>query len=173
MRQAESADTRLGIRRDEKHEQNKKDHPEKEEEDESLLWNDSTTVSVEALKTFLNEFLKTKNIEPETQASGTSQEDTYRPEPLKPTTTIAARAMKAYGSYVDHEPAVPPVEPQEQETPEDLSALLRTDEVRTMYGLIRELTALHNRGVEFLTIGKADTFLEALVIAVENEKKRR
>ncbi len=174
MRQAESADTRLGIRRDEKHEHGKKDHPEKQDEEESPLWNDSTTVSVEALKTFLNEFLKTKGIEHETTSAViTTEESAYKPEPLKPTTTIAARAMKAYGSHADHDPPPPSLsETKAPEEPQDLTALLKTDEVRTMHTLIRELKNLQDRGVDFLTIEKPDTFLEALVIAVETEKKR-
>ncbi len=54
----------------------------------------------------------------------------------------------------------------------DLVSLLKADELRTMHQLIHELDLLARKGVESLTIEKADTFLESLVLAVRLEKAK-
>lgn len=178
LRQAEKSDTRLEIRRDEKQDQGKKQEFETADEDTSALWEDSTTVSVEALKSFLVEFLKSRGDEvPEAQApvAGDADYSSLTPEYRPPVNTRTARAVKAYSSMAAQtSPSVLPPEPPETNASEqvDLVSLLAADEVRTMHLLISELDALTRRGVTTLTIEKADTFLEALVLAVRAEKQK-
>lgn len=171
FRQAESTDARLEIRREEKQDQGKKREHKEESAAEGDLWEDSTTVSVEALKTFLIEFLKSKGQETEEERRSVEKAPSaYTPAPLQATTTMAARAMKAYGSHT-LTPAPPPTEPR-QTTDEtvNLADLLAADELRAMHALIRELESLSRQGLQTLTIEKQDTFLGALVTAVEQAK---
>lgn len=174
LRQAEKSDTRLEIRREEKQDQGKKNESEEQDDAGSGLWEDSTAVSVEALKAFLVEFLKTRG-DDVPEASGTGQPIEYQditPEYRPPASNRAAMAVKAYSSMAAQvAPPPPPPEPPEAEAI-DLVSLLAADEVRTMHVLISELEALSRRGVQTLTIEKADTFLEALVLAVRAEKQK-
>lgn len=179
LRQAEQADTRLQIRREDKENQGKKDDLDEEPVDTSALWEDSTEVSVEALRTFLIEFLKTKGHDtPETVPdpdNNVSIMSGLEPEYRPPVTNRAARAVKAYSSMQTQNygppPTPPPVETEEPEEV-DLVSLLKADELRTMHVLIAELDLLARKGVQTLIIEKADSFLESLVLAVRLEKQK-
>lgn len=177
LRQAEKSDARLEIRREEKENPEKRQESDKSEEESSFLWEDSTGVSVEALRTFLSEFLKTRGeVNGEAAAFDTGDDVSINPSlPQKEAvSTVAARAVKAYSSMAAQ--GVPPVIAEtdnEEDTAEvDLVSLLAADELRTIHVLIHELDLLARRGVETLTIEKADTFLESLVRAVSAEKAR-
>lgn len=175
LRQAESADTRLEIRRDEKQGQGRKNDYEDSQDDTSALWEDSATVSVEALRTFLMEFLKTRGLETPS-VTGEMAENTLpplTPEYRPPANSTAARAVKAYAASSSSTPSYVPQPPAEEKTETvDLASLLRADELRTIHVLIAELDQLARRGVTLLTIEKADSFLESLVTAVTAEKVR-
>lgn len=172
FRQAESTDARLEIRREEKQDQGKKKEHDGHEEPSSPLWEDSTTVSLEALQTFLAEFLKSKgdSLKEEERLAIASHQGQQNDLPIStPVTSVAARAMKAYASHTtpaaEHD-ATPPLQNENV----DLVSLLRADELRTIHQLIRELSVLSSKGIQTLTIEKADTFLEALVRAVQTLK---
>ncbi len=175
LRQTEKSDARLEIKRDEKQDQGKKQEFESSEEEASFLWDDSTGVSVEALKAFLIEFLKTKNGDSDEETDLASEAAAIQPQSpkIQPVNNIAAKAVKAYASIAAQ--TAPPALIQTVEAPEnetDLSALLEADEIRTIHVLIHELDLLARRGIENLTIEKADTFLESLVQAVRLEKSK-
>ncbi|PZQ46267.1 MAG: hypothetical protein DI551_05435 [Micavibrio aeruginosavorus] len=175
LRQAEKSDARLDIPREEKHGQGKKNDDKSDTEDTSALWEDSTLVSVEALKTFLLEFLKTRGETSGAQTAGQTQEPSaytdLTPEYRPPVNNRAARAVKAYGAIAAQTapPPEPPVAPSE---PIDLGDLLQADELRTIHGLIADLDGFTRSGTTHLVIEKADTFLEALVQAVRAEKNK-
>lgn len=174
LRQAEKSDARLEIRRDEKQDPGKRQEAEDEGDDTSALWEDSTAVSVEALKAFLVEFLKSRGDEvPEAPEDAADISLSHTPEYRPPMNNRAAQAVKAYSSMAAQtaQPTQPPSEPEPpQAEAVDLVSLLAADEVRTMHVLITELDALSRKGVQTLIIEKADTFLEALVLAVRAEK---
>lgn len=177
LRQAESADTRLEIRRDEKNEDGRKRDYGESDDDTSALWEDSATVSVEALRTFLIEFLKTRGLESqETQEKiPESVLPPITPEYRPPVNSTAARAVKAYAASSASAPGFHPPQPPAPETQAagpDLASLLRADELRTIHVLIGELDRLARSGVTMLTIEKADSFLESLVAAVTAQKTR-
>ncbi len=178
LRQAESADTRLEIRREEKENPGKKRDEQDAADNTGDLWEDSTSVSVEALRTFLIEFLKGRGEDvPEARVSA-AEENIYAgitpPPPLRPASPMAAKAVKAYASTAgqNHHPAPPPVMPEQTEETVDLADLLKADELRTIHALIHELDLLSRKGVQTLTIEKAETFLESLVQAVRLEKAK-
>ena len=179
LRQAEQADTRLQIRREEKENQGKKEDAEESAEETSALWEDSTEVSVGALRTFLIEFLKSRGDSipeaAESQGENTSIMSGLIPESRPPVSNTAARAVKAYSSMQTQNYGPPPVveaapEPQAEEV--DLVSLLAADELRTIHVLIAELDILARKGIQMLTIEKADSFLQALVEAVRVEKAK-
>lgn len=176
LRQAEKSDARLEIRRDDPHDQRKKQDDGGDEDDTSALWEDSTSVSVEALKSFLAEFLRTRGEEVSKPQTHAEDVPALAPEYRPPASTRAARAVAAYGASAAHAaPSAEPPPPEVIEPPRpavDLVDLLRADEVRTMHVLIAELESLSRRGVQTLTIDKAETFLEALVMAVHREHAR-
>lgn len=179
LRQAEQADTRLQIRREEKENQGKKQDFEETADDTSALWEDSTEVSVGALRTFLVEFLKSRgDSAPEIAETGdenTSIMNSLTPETRPPASNVAARAVKAYSSMQAQNYGPPPVPAPPPEAPReevDLVSLLAADELRTIHVLIAELDILARKGVQTLTIEKADSFLQALVEAVRLEKSK-
>lgn len=178
LRQAEKSDARLEIRRDEKQEHGKKQEFEEPDTGGGDLWEDSTAVSVEALKAFLIQFLKSRGDDvPEASAvPETSETLIPTPEYRPPVNNRAAQAVRAYSSMAAQQGTMPPPPPSPPEAEKaqsvDLVSLLAADEVRTMHVLITELDALSRRGVQTLTIEKADTFLEALVLAVRAENAK-
>lgn len=181
FRQAESTDTRQGIKHYERDDGRKK--REREEKSEtSELWEDSTSVSVEALRSFLINFLKTVPAEEggelsEDKSSASPSEEKTQ-EYRAPKTTAAARAVHAYQSMNEKtHTGSPPPRPQPEnmpETQEDSSSvsLLHGSDVRLIHTLIDDLKLLSEAELETLTIRKADSFLDSLVAAVTLEKLR-
>ncbi len=167
FRQAEASDARLEIRRDEKREHGHSEEQD-EKEDTSDFWEDKTTVSVDALKAFLIAFLKEKGVA-EDHAAISAAATPENMVPQKPLTTVATRAVKAYTALAPQTPPPPPA-PEIPTENIPLADQLKNDELRTMHILIRELDILASRGVHDLMIEKADTFLNALVLAVDKAK---
>jgi len=169
FRQAENTDTRQGIRRDEKKDGKQKNQRDQKDRPSAHLWEDSTDVSVSALKAFLENFL---NAMPDNNES--NQEDKIEaatnpaPEPLQPKTTIAARAVKAYGSMSEKTAPAPSFDKaQTKEVPG-----VDSEDVRTMYKLIEDLEMLESKGLKTLHIQRADTFLSSLAQAVRHAKSK-
>lgn len=172
LRQAESADTRLEIRRDEKQDQGRRQDAEKETGEADTLWTDTTTVSVDSLRAFLIGFLQNRGDATPDEQADMAIINVPAPETLIPANTMAARAVKAYTAINVLPPAPQPQATENKTENVDLVSLLKADEVRTMHQLIRELELLAHKGVQTLTIEKADTFLESLVLAVNYEKSK-
>jgi len=169
FRQAEDTDTRQGIRRDDKKNGKKKNQQNEKDRPSANLWEDSTDVSVSALKAFLENFL---NAMPDSSEDNrTDKVDTPvspAPEPLQPKTTIAARAVKAYGSMSEK---TAPVSMPERTEHRDIPGV-ESEDVRTMYKLIDDLEMLESKGLKILNIQRADTFLNSLVQAVHKAKSK-
>lgn len=170
FRQAEQADTRMAIRKDDPRDQGRKKDPREDETDSSDLWEDSTGVSVEALRTFLINFVEGRiatHLTPEGKEAPPGDDASpalAAPEVRPPQNTQTARAMHAYQSQADktghgyHPP--PPAAP-----PSDVD-LIHAQDVRVIHALIADLAALSEAGVDTVTLEKADTFLAALQNAI-------
>lgn len=175
FRAAEHADARLEIRREEKENGRKKGEDESTQDDTSALWEDSTNVSVSALRTFLIEFLQKQGADASAPVNAPESPAQTTPEPAPPVSPIAARAVKAYGA-MSAQNSPPPVLPPAIETPKapeqtDLASLLESEEIRQIHRLIAELDSLARGGIESLSIqldGK--TFLDAVEDAVRLQK---
>lgn len=171
FRQAEAADARLEIRREEKENGGKKKDGREESADDSALWEDSMAVSVAALHSFLVEFLKSHGapLPQEEQIAVAAPSADYQ-EPRPPVNSIAARAVKAYTAMA---PAAPSsIAPSTPETPVVVNPadLLSAEEIRAIHVLITDVDALAKSGVQTLNITIVGTFLESLIEAVRLTK---
>ncbi len=165
----ESTNTRLGIRHEEKDENRRKKHDSEDEGTESSLWEDSTIVSISALKAFLDGLVKG----PQPQQNITPQENIKTPSAKKPSSPAAAKAAKAYESTsraVHHEQQKPP---EVRETTKGENApTLTPQELRTIHQLIADLNELAaTRHIEELTLSRDSSFLQSLVNAVKKIKQ--
>lgn len=178
FRQAESTDTRQAIRREE-NKGNRRQSDDEDAGDDIDLWEDSTGVSVEALQAFLLAFLngETGQAAPENALSNPADETT-EDEPSPPATPAppvnmaASRATSAYQSMADKlepHPHTPPVHPQKPAADVDL---VHGSEIRLIHQLIDDLEILMQYGVTQLTIERADSFLDSLKAAVNQEKSK-
>lgn len=167
FRNTEHADARLEIRRDEKRDGRRKAEFEDSAEDNSL-WEDSTDVSVEGLKIFLNNFVRgidgNETSSPQENASA-PENVPATPVHLEPANTTTARAIGAYQSMAQKSGTAPPPVIPAEKTSADVD-LLHAQDVRVIYKLIEDLEIISSRGVQTLTIQRANTFLESLANAV-------
>ena len=184
-RQAEQTDTRQAIRRhDPDYEQRRK---KKESETSQALEEDGATVSVEALRIFLENFVRNNaNGEAAEQASSEEQsqaEQNHEPADYKIqadldlTDTIerqeksgqAARAASTYENAAQTKEEKILFETTDQGAigpTLDLSAA----DIRTIHLLIEDLKVLKAENIEYLQIERAATFLDSLVNAVSKTK---
>lgn len=175
FRKAEQSDARLEIRREEKENQKQKDDKKDEEVKNIDLWEDTTYVSIDALRSFLNDFLKShgntaleKDSKPKQQNPNDNMHSSTQQNRIN---TQAARAQQAYATTSHYAVPTEIQEPDEQPSEKiSLIDLLKSDEIRTIHILITELDYLAKKNVHTLVIEKAETFLKALVMAVEKEK---
>lgn len=153
---------------------------EKEQEKEGTSWEDDTSVSIEALRTFLINFLKTlPGGEDLAQFESQRQyQDTVKkrpPQTSRPMNTQNAKAARAYQSMAlegNQKRDVEEVSQAVDEKQEPTAALLKSKELRDIHSLIDDLELLRRANVGELHIKKADSFLEALKNAVRLEKSR-
>jgi hypothetical protein len=176
FRSAEAADARLEIRREEKESGRKREGEEDSVSDDNTLWEDSTGVSVTALRAFLIDFLRHQGGGDFIQSQQSvllgmeAIEEITIPAPVTPTSTIAARAAKAYGAMASQNAPtqIPQASPPQFKTgDENLADLLQSDEVRQIHHLITELDIVARTGIESLTIElNGGTFLDAVANAI-------
>jgi hypothetical protein len=172
FRQAESSDARQKIPHEERDNPSKKQNEDHKKDTSSNLWEDNTSVSIEALRAFLINFLTTM---PEAQnatikARHTKEEELSQrpPESKRPTSTKNARAVRAYQSMAAQSyAAAPPPTPKKSGTVEPTADLLESKELRDIYKLIDDLDILAQKGIVMLNIQKASSFVESLKNAVE------
>lgn len=172
FRQAEHADARLEIRRDEKRDGRKSAEFEDKEEDGGL-WEDSTDVSVSALKMFLQNFAsgKTQAVAGQTEKQENQLASPPSPAPAAapgtPANTMTARAIGAYQHAAPKSAITPPPAAQKPQSDADL---MSGEDMRIIYQLMSDLDDISARGIETLHIQKAPTFLESLTNAVNAVK---
>ncbi len=172
FRQAEENDTRQKIPHEERDNPSRGNQKDKREEP-SDFWEDNTSVSVEALRTFLINFTKTSpeainaNITSPLNEEEDIQLSTRPHEPKRPTNTQNAKAVRAYQATAE----------QSQKTPERHDTLSKSDiekieskELRDIYQLIYDLEILQNKGIREIEILRAESFVESLKNAVKIKK---
>lgn len=183
FRQAESNDTRQKIPHEER-DPPQRDKDDKEEKiDDDVLWQDSTTVSIAALRNFLINFLNTM---PEAQIIDQSMDPNFetsdidevhvpqvnRPkERERPTNTHNAKAVRAYQAIANKTQEGRANTPQTQSGPTyrkpPSADQIENKELRDIYQLIDNLEILSNKGVQDITIQKNGSFVESLQSSVK------
>ena len=174
-RHAEQNDTRQGIQRhDPEFERRKKKKQQSAEE--LFTGEDGATVSVAALQTFLNTFLKElsekqpkKGFNTTSQMSEKQQEKQEVKPSQKPVSGHAAYASNAYQHMAESQQRTSIL----GEVNEGNADLISLDaaEVRTIHALLEDLKLLSDKNIEFLRIQRASSFLESLVTAVNKVKQ--
>ncbi len=175
FRQAEPNDTRQHIPHEEKEDpQRKKDNQPKAQSNNDF-WEDNTSVSVDALRVFLIDFIKTipeaKDME---FVTNKEQIQNKRPhEKSRPKNTHNAKAVRAYQTMAEHAAPPPPLDEGETHNNNDPTAdKIQSQELRDIYTLIQDLEFLSKRGVQNLNIEKAQSFVESLKNAVAKKLNR-
>ncbi|MCB9982928.1 MAG: hypothetical protein H6861_04520 [Rhodospirillales bacterium] len=176
-RHAEQTDTRQGIQRhdpDFERRRSKKDAEAETDIDEA-----GATVAVEALRIFLEDFLRNnpeetsgeanrKQPNPDMTAKQTSEESVAPPP--NPQIHPAARAASAYASTA-HAGEKNTVLFETTDAAGDGPALeISAGDIRTIHTLIEDLKLLEDAGIEILHIERAATFLDSLTGAVSKMK---
>lgn len=174
FRQTESADTWMGIRREEPRDDHKRRKHDDDAQDQKATWEDDTSVSLAALKQFLSMLIAPESgyqaPEPEpvisvavpTQVNLSAQQQRAH---------IAARAYQATARHAPpptsqstSQPTSPP--PPVQMIPASPAAsssnTLTAEENRIIHQLLNDLDILMQNGIGALTIQKEGTFLESL-----------
>lgn len=170
-RQAEHADTRLDIRRHDPDQEGRRKKDGEAKENSTFDTDDNATVTVEALRIFLENFLVT--LQPQKSDGGhkITAPQNHDPAPAqKPHTD--GQAAKAAGVYqhvaqkVDR--TAPHITHTHDETPPPVE--LAAADIRAIHQLLADLKPLTERGIEYLVIERSDSFLGSLVAAVEKAK---
>ncbi len=134
------------------------------------MWEDSTNVSVQALRTFLINF--TKNSDDVTGIPTISSEKPAvqsRPhESRRPTNSHNAKAVRAYQAMAEQNQD----RAYSDNDKPDLTDIekIESKEVRDIYQLIADLDALEKKGLQEIRIERAESFVESLKNAVQLEK---
>ncbi len=180
FRQAEETDTRQAIKREEKKQNRKRKEDEEDHRISVDLWEDKSSVSVEALQSFLITFIKGETFQEDLKKSQDKTPRNEKPpkenastfsEKQRATTTAQQRAVSAYQSMSDK------ITPQEglNESPSLPTAdadLIESKEARDIYTLIKDLDYLKEQGVTEIFIEPAESFVESLRYAVYLQKLR-
>lgn len=175
-RHAESADTRKDIKRHDP------DIPTRVDDEETRKpfadLQDDASVSVEALRAFLQNFVAGKTppppqnepqpemvkITPNAESDTNETETAPAPEPLpSPIPDIDPKTKAAMAAYRARSGAPAPTPPASRSPQIDAAVdMLGAEDVREIYSLLDDLKTLSDRGVQTLTIVPRATFLDGL-----------
>lgn len=177
-RHAENIHAKMDIRRDEStiNERNKRENDENAHQ--NIPWEDTTEVSTEALRNFLQELL---GVSPAAAMPGPVSQDkpvSFPPHSAVPTPAhydpSASRAVKAYqttgkmvhDANVTGEAVTPRPEIPVSSASVSLSADFKDEELQQIRGYIEDLAALEKSGVTVLSLQRNMTFLESISQAI-------
>lgn len=179
-RQAENSDTRQHIQRHDPDFERKKN--KKQEEKEELFPEDGATVSVQALRIFLENFLKSLSEgkdKPQSAAQPNNQEQGRfswdEDEPAQPAQTPrpvsgqAAHAAGAYQSMARVQQKTSLLEGGEGINEAPLIKL-EASEVRTIHQILEDLKDVEAKKIEYIRIERGESFLKSIAAAVEKIK---
>lgn len=176
-RQAEHTDTRLGIRRHEPEQEGRRKKDGEQKENPGFETDDNATVTIEALRVFLENFLVSLQPQKSDGKTGGGQKITapqnHTPESSPGRPHPDGEAAKAAGVYQHVAQKVDRTAPSatahtQDETPPPVE--LAAADVRAIHQLLADLKPLGARGVEYLVIERSDSFLGSLIAAVEKAK---
>lgn len=165
LRLAENTDTRLDIRRHDPDQEHGSDGQDENQNDDGMPY-DETTVSIEALRVFLENFIQSS-------ALSAGHADGYKPGTINMDRARASsqthKAAQAYKHTAQTTSPDPRIRTQGRSAADSSAQLplMSTEDVRTIEGLLRDLRVLEGSGIQTLKIEKSDTFLNSLVSSVQ------
>jgi hypothetical protein len=168
-RHTENSDARLDIRRHDPDQQRRNKNQSDADDKPKFNTYDDAVVSVDALRLFLENFLKTHAASDSTDKTELPAKSFSREE--RPgQKTLSAQASRAASAYQNTSSnTVKNANSHIETSPEPGSGPdLQTEEIKSIYVLLRDIRILQARGIKFLTIERSDTFLMSLSIAVTN-----
>lgn len=158
FRQTESADTWMGIRREDPREDQHRRKDDNGDKQEKPQWEDDASVSIAGLKQFLATLIAPDS---EYQKPAPAADKPH----LSPQQQRAHNAASAYQTTASHVSTLTPAATP-AETPAS-SLTLTNEENRAIHKLMGDLEILLRNGVTALTIQKEGSFLESLSSAAE------
>lgn len=174
-RRAEGIYTKMAIRRDESQDLTRRRKDEGDTDASSLLWEDTTDVSVVALRGFLEDLLGLTHSDPHMNTDLLPLPPVPADQPTAPQTAAshAAQAYRNTGRVVHDENVeivapIPIITPSTSATDVRLGDDFGEAERGTMRGYLSDLANLERRGVEFLTLRRSLTFLESIDQAIKS-----
>ncbi len=180
-RRAETIYSKMGIRRDESEDLGRKKKGSGEDEASAIPWEDTTEVSIVALRGFLEDLLGLNHapIIGERDVSAIPPPPPTPPEhAVNPGAARAANAYQSMGRIVHdrnvEQPAQPlPPPPPSSDRPTSEPRLgddFSDNDKEQLRGYINAMTELEHQGVEMLTLRRSLTFLESIHQAIKDAK---
>ncbi|MCB9988048.1 MAG: hypothetical protein H6868_01800 [Rhodospirillales bacterium] len=171
IRQTETTDTGLHIRRDDPRQQGRKNDRDRKDETDNSLWEDSAEVSVSALRTFLEDLIAPRQ-KPETSPESSENRETEPLPTQKPVSPQAATAAKAYqhSAETKGEPPVLPSHHSARSSDETANKLTQED-IDMIRRLISELYDLPGHTNLQLSLKPGNSFIQSLIDAVTLAKQ--
>jgi hypothetical protein len=174
-RKAEGIYTKMAIQRDESQDLTRRRKNEDDTDGASIPWEDTTDVSVLALRGFLEDLLGIVHTAPQFDSDNLPLPPVQAEQPTAPQTAAshAAQAYRTTGRVVHDENVEMPT-PSLMIPPSDTAVTLGDDfgdaERETMRGYLQDLVRLERAGVTFLTLRRSLTFLESIDQAIKSAK---
>jgi len=174
-RRAEGIYTKMAIRRDESQDLTRRRRQDENAGEDSAFWEDTTDVSVIALRGFLEDLLGLKHSADGQMTSDIlplpTPPDAQLSAPLTPA-SHAAGAYRATGRAVHDEnvtvnASIPVVPPASSQDALRLGDDFGVEELAQMRGYLKDLAELQRRGVAQLTLRRSLTFLESIDQAIK------
>ncbi len=178
-RKAENIYSKMAIRRDESEDLGRKKKDSGDGEAKALPWEDTTEVSITALRGFLEDLLGVQHeipMPPSTATLPAGTDSSSGP-------SAAARAANAYQTTgrVVHDHNVDYTPPPHQSSPTTMSgdttsgttgltANFSEEERARLKSYLLDLENLEQRGISTLTLRRSLTFLESVHLAIEDQK---
>lgn len=169
MRHTETLDSKRGIRREDEEDPRRRKQKDRSEAHDPDLWEDSTSVSISALRAFLKDLIAQSGTgddrKTDDQASVKKEQDQEKPSGAN------AKAASAYQRTYSatHHDEVREAPPATRERHSE-SVKLSTEEQRAIHKLVDDLKLLEQAGHRDLVIGKNTSFLASLIAAVDTAK---
>lgn len=166
FRHAENADARLAMARKDPTIARKKDEDDAKNNKSTLLTEDETDVSIDALRSFLQSLLGAKSA----AFNQTAQE---APPPKKAPDQKSAYAMNAYQTMAGEEYEsvnITETPAQTEDTSNDFT--INEDDRPIVEQLLNDLDALETLEVEYLVISRRGTFFESVKDAIQGAHDR-
>jgi hypothetical protein len=176
-RRAENIYTKMAIRRDESQDLGRRKKDDGQNRSSSLPWEDTTDVSILALRGFLEDLLGLSHQSLQHNTDHLPLPVTTTEQPLSPQTAAshAAQAYRTMGRVVHDENVdklnpILPAAPLVTENAVILGDGFGEAERKKMEGYLEDLVDLEQRGIEFLTLRRSLTFLESIEDAINSVK---